>query len=146
MCYTLPNRHNCRYMIVSVCSFSNQDETRAEKFQLMRESTNMYLRRNESKVRDACEQLMLPRWPVDSVADLVKHSYQKISSYRQFQSKIWNVTNKKLFYEHDIQLTIPSDLCQLTILYAIKKLSGLPLAACHFDNIFDHVTGGVYGS
>ncbi len=65
----------------------------------MRESTNMYLRRNESKVRDACEQLMLPRWPIDSIGDLVKHQYQKISSYRQFESKFWNENNKNMIYE-----------------------------------------------
>ncbi len=33
------------------------DETRSEKFQLMRESTQMYMRRNDGKVRDACQQV-----------------------------------------------------------------------------------------
>ena len=58
------------------------DETRAEKFQMMREATNMYLRRNESKVRDACNQLMLPRWPSDTISDWANHQYLKMSAYR----------------------------------------------------------------
>jgi hypothetical protein len=58
------------------------DETRAEKYRMMREATNMYLRRNEGKVRDACEQLLLPRWPLDTISDFATSQYQKIASYR----------------------------------------------------------------
>ena len=59
------------------------DETRADKFKLMREATQMYLRRNEDKVRDACNQLLLPRWPMDTVSDLLQRQFYKISA-KQF--------------------------------------------------------------
>ena len=58
------------------------DETRPEKFEMMRKATNMYLRRNEGKVMDACEQLLLPRWPTDRLSDFVQNQYQKFSSYQ----------------------------------------------------------------
>ena len=62
------------------------DETRAEKYQMMRESTQLYLRRNEDKVRDAANQLLLPRWPGNTIADFWNRQYLKISA-TQFDAR-----------------------------------------------------------
>jgi len=56
------------------------DETRKEKFQQMKESTNMYLRRNDRKVKRACEQLTKSKRPWDYALELGNESYQVVKS------------------------------------------------------------------
>ena len=56
------------------------DETRAEKFKLMRESTNMYLRRNEFKLSQACKQLTKPKYPWDLAAEKLTEFYRVLKA------------------------------------------------------------------